>query len=158
MVETTSGKTIKQRVDELINTVQLSNHRHVEAQNLSGGYRRRLSIALALASPCESSIVVLDEPTTGLDAMVRDQVWNLIRSLKTGRCIVMTTQHLQEAEELANQVALLDLGKIITKGTVDEIKKKFGIGYNLVITTETNKEQYELEILKRISGSYRDEN
>lgn len=70
----------------------------------------------------------------------------------------MTTQHLQEAEELANQVALLDLGKIIIKGTVDEIKKKFGIGYNLVITTETNKEQYELEILKRISGSYRDEN
>lgn len=53
--------------------------------------RRRLSIALALASPSESSIVILDEPTTGLDAMVREEVWQLIRSLKYDRCIVMTT-------------------------------------------------------------------
>ena len=90
--------------------------------------------------------------------MVRDQVWQLIKSLKNGRCIVMTTQHLQEAEELANQVALLDLGKIITKGTVDEIKKKFGIGYNLVLNVDKNEQQYEHEILKRIPGSYRDEN
>ena len=70
--------------------------------------RRRLSIALALASPSENSIVILDEPTTGLDAMVREEVWQLIKSLKYGRCIVMTTQHLEEAEELADQVALID--------------------------------------------------
>jgi ABC-type multidrug transport system ATPase subunit len=54
----------------------------------------------------------------------------------------MTTQHLQEAEELANQVALLDLGKIVTKGTVDEIKKKFGIGYNLVLNTDQDIQIY----------------
>jgi ABC-type multidrug transport system ATPase subunit len=89
-------------VDELVKIVKLEKHRHFEAMNLSGGMRRRLSIALALASPSESSIVILDEPTTGLDAMVREEVWQLIRSLKTGRCIVMTTQHLQEAEELAD--------------------------------------------------------
>jgi len=60
----------------LINTVDLEPHQHKEAQNLSGGMRRRLSIALALVSPSNSSsIVILDEPTTGLDAMVRDQVW-----------------------------------------------------------------------------------
>jgi ABC-type multidrug transport system ATPase subunit len=64
--------------------------------------QRRLSIAMALASPSENSIVILDEPTTGLDAMVREEVWQLIRSLKQGRCIVMTTQHLEEAEELAD--------------------------------------------------------
>lgn len=60
----------------MINTVDLEPHQHKEAQNLSGGMRRRLSIALALVSPSNSSsIVILDEPTTGLDAMVRDQVW-----------------------------------------------------------------------------------
>ena len=64
--------------------------------------RRRLSIALALVSPSESSIVILDEPTTGLDAMVREDVWQLIKRLRQNRCIVMTTQHLQEAEELAD--------------------------------------------------------
>ena len=95
--------------------------------------RRRLSIALALASPSESSIVILDEPTTGLDAMVRDEVWQLIKHLKYGRCVVMTTQHLEEAEELADQVALLDQGKLVHKGSVTDIKRKFGVGYNLSV-------------------------
>lgn len=95
-------RPIEQRVDELIKTVQLEPHRHKESQNLSGGMRRRLSIALALVSPSESSIVILDEPTTGLDAMVREDVWQLIKKLRQNRCIVMTTQHLQEAEELAD--------------------------------------------------------
>ena len=83
--------------------------------------------------------MILDEPTTGLDAIVRDQVWQLIKSLKNDRCIVMTTQHLQEAEELANEVALLDMGKLISKGTVDQIKRKFGIGYNISITNNKNE-------------------
>jgi ATP-binding cassette, subfamily A (ABC1), member 3 len=89
--EDDGSKTITQRVDELIKVVSLQKHRHVESQHLSGGLRRRLSIALALASPNESSIVILDEPTTGLDAIVRDQVWQLIKSLKQNRCIIMTT-------------------------------------------------------------------
>jgi len=70
----------------------------------------------------------------------------------------MTTQHLQEAEELADQVALLDLGKMVSKGSVDEIKKKFGIGYNLIIYNESfSIPEYEPEILKRILGAYKDE-
>jgi ATP-binding cassette subfamily A (ABC1) protein 3 len=83
--------TTTKRVGDLIKTVRLENHRDFESQNLSGGMRRRLSIALALASPSKNSIVILDEPTTGLDAMVREEVWQLIRNLKDGRCIVMTT-------------------------------------------------------------------
>lgn len=75
-------KGVEFKVNELIKTVQLQDHSNVESQNLSGGLKRRLSIALALVSPIESSIVILDEPTTGLDAMVRDQVWQLIKQLK----------------------------------------------------------------------------
>jgi ABC-type multidrug transport system ATPase subunit len=65
-------KGIEIKVSDLIKTVQLQDYSNVESQNLSGGLKRRLSIALALVSPIESSIVILDEPTTGLDAMVRD--------------------------------------------------------------------------------------
>lgn len=134
-----------QRVNNLINAVKLNSHRDFESQQLSGGMQRRLSIAMALASPTENSIVILDEPTTGLDALVREEVWQMIKSLKKGRCIVMTTQHLQEAEELADQVALLDQGKLVQKGTVDEIKKKFGVGYNLRITFDDTVSQLETE-------------
>lgn len=153
-------RPIEQRVDDLIKTVQLEAHRHKESQNLSGGMRRRLSIALALVSPSESSIVILDEPTTGLDAMVREDVWQLIKRLRHNRCIVMTTQHLQEAEELADQVALLDMGKMRAKGSVDEIKKQFGIGYNLIISHKEpldGKFEHEQEILTRVRGSFLDE-
>ena len=70
----------------------------------------------------------------------------------------MTTQHLQEAEELADKVALLDLGKMVAKGSVDEIKKMFGIGYNLIINQQDDQPiQYEELILHQIPGSFRDE-
>lgn len=145
------------RIDWLLKTVKLDRHRDFESQALSGGMRRRLSIALALASPSDSSIVILDEPTTGLDAMVREEVWQLIKSLKHGRCIVMTTQHLQEAEELADKIALLDAGKMVAKGTVTEIKRKFGIGYCITIG-RADDEQAEIDeaVLRMVPGSIRD--
>jgi len=76
------NKTIDQQIDELIRKVGLDQYRHIESAKLSGGYRRRLSISLALVSPADKSIVILDEPTTGLDATIRDQVWQLIKNLR----------------------------------------------------------------------------
>mmetsp|Transcript_3730 Transcript_3730/g.5640 ORF Transcript_3730/g.5640 Transcript_3730/m.5640 type:complete len:138 (-) Transcript_3730:2765-3178(-) len=104
----TRRRSIDAQIEDLISKVGLQKYRHFETAALSGGYKRRLSIALALVSPSDKSIVILDEPTTGLDATIRDQVWQLIKNLKQDNCIVMTTQHLQEAEELADRVALLD--------------------------------------------------
>ena len=66
------------------------------AKELSGGMKRRLSIGMGIVA--QSEVLILDEPTTGLDPIVRDQVWNLIKELKRDRCILMTTQHLEEAE------------------------------------------------------------
>ena len=90
-----------------------------------------MSIAMSIAS--ESKILIMDEPTTGLDPLVREHIWTLIKSLKKGRCILLTTQHLEEAEELADKLALMETGKLVAQGTPDEIKKRFGVGYNLKI-------------------------
>lgn len=70
--------------------------------------KRRLSIAMGIVA--ESKILIMDEPTTGLDPIVREQVWELIKSLKKDRCILMTTQHLEEAELLADSLGLMDSG------------------------------------------------
>ena len=129
---------MEQKVDDLLEIINLKKFRHFQSHYLSGGMKRRLSIALALASPNESSIVILDEPTTGLDAMVRTQVWDLIKKMKDDKCIVMSTQHLQEAEELADQLALLDQGRVVAGGSVTDIKMKFGIGYNLTVQAEAS--------------------
>jgi len=150
------GQSVAHRTEELLKVVQLQSHRAVQSQHLSGGLRRRLSIALALISPFEGSVVVLDEPTTGLDAMVRDQIWQLIRSLKRTRCVVMTTQHLQEAEELADQVALLDQGKLVARGSVDEIKKRFGIGYQLRLARPPDAE-CEALVLGGVRGAFKEQ-
>lgn len=85
----------------------------------------------------QSKILILDEPTTGLDPLVREQIWELIKTLKKDRCVIMSTQHLEEAEVLADNLALMDSGKLVCKGSPDEIKKKYGVGYNLIITAKT---------------------
>ena len=84
-----SSQTIKKRVEEILDQVSLNKDRHTLSVNLSGGMKRRLSIAMGIVA--ESKILIMDEPTTGLDPLVRDQIWSLIRSLKKDRCILMTT-------------------------------------------------------------------
>jgi ABC-type multidrug transport system ATPase subunit len=84
-----SSQTINKRVEEILDQVSLNKDRHTLSVNLSGGMKRRLSIAMGIVA--ESKILIMDEPTTGLDPLVRDQIWSLIRSLKKDRCILMTT-------------------------------------------------------------------
>ncbi|WP_432547671.1 ABC transporter ATP-binding protein [Kineococcus sp. SYSU DK004] len=87
----------------------------------SGGTRRRLDIAMSLVA--DPSVVVLDEPTTGLDPQARHEVWRTVRQLaRHGTTVLLTTQHLQEAEELADRVAVLHEGRIVVEGTLDELR------------------------------------
>jgi ABC-type multidrug transport system ATPase subunit len=81
------------------------------SSKLSGGMKRRLSIAMGIVA--ESKVLILDEPTTGLDPLVRENIWGLLKILKKGRCILMTTQHLEEAEELADGLGMLESGKLV---------------------------------------------
>ncbi|MGY1856426.1 ABC transporter ATP-binding protein [Modestobacter sp. SYSU DS0290] len=107
-------------VSEALAQVQLSDRADVRVRSLSGGERRRLDLALALLG--RPRVVVLDEPTTGLDPESRRQVWGLVRGLVAdGAAVVLTTHHLEEAEELADRIAILRAGRIVLSGTQEEI-------------------------------------
>ena len=110
----------RQPVDRLLDDLELGEKRNAQTKNLSGGQRQRLSVALALVNDPE--VVFLDEPTTGLDPAARQGLWSVVRRLKgEGRTILMTTHYMEEAEELCDRLAIMDHGKILDSGTVDEL-------------------------------------
>jgi len=108
------------RVDELIRFAELGDHRTDTIKQLSGGMRRRLMLARALLN--EPELLVLDEPTTGLDPQARRLVWERIRRLKRGgTTILLTTHYMEEAQRLADRVAVIAHGHIVAEGTPDTI-------------------------------------
>jgi ABC-2 type transport system ATP-binding protein len=107
-------------VDEVIELVELSEKRDVRAKNLSGGQRRRLDLALALVGDPE--LIFLDEPTTGFDPAARRHSWSTIRSLcELGKTVFLTTHFMDEAQQLADRVAVMAGGEIIATGRPDEL-------------------------------------
>ena len=111
--------------DELIDMLELGEKRNSRTKELSGGQRQRLAVALALVNDPE--LIFLDEPTTGLDPAARRSLWDLIRGLKAkGRSVLLTTHYMEEAEILCDRLAIMDHGRILEMGTVDElISKRF---------------------------------
>jgi ABC-2 type transport system ATP-binding protein len=107
-------------VDELVELMDLGEKRKTRTQDLSGGQRQRLSVALALVNDPE--LIFLDEPTTGMDPAARRALWDVVLGLKTrGRSILLTTHYMEEAEVLCDRLAIMDHGKILEAGTVDEL-------------------------------------
>ena len=107
-------------VDEVIELVELTEKRNVRAKNLSGGQRRRLDLALALVG--DPDLIFLDEPTTGFDPAARRQAWSTVRSLGAlGKTIFLTTHYMDEAQSLADRVAIMNAGQIIAIGTPAEL-------------------------------------
>ena len=88
---------------------------------------------MALALLGYSNLIVLDEPTSGLDPMTRQEVWRIIRKIKQNRCVILTTQHLDEADELADRIGIMSHGELLCLGSAGYIKRRFGVGYHLVI-------------------------
>jgi ABC-2 type transport system ATP-binding protein len=106
--------------DELIGLMDLGEKRNTRTADLSGGQRQRLSVALALVNDPE--LVFLDEPTTGMDPAARRALWDIILTLKAeGKTVLLTTHYLEEAEVLCDRVAIMDHGRILEEGTVDEL-------------------------------------
>ena len=109
------------KIDEVTELLGLKSVFSKKAGKLSGGWQRRLSIAMALIS--EPEILFLDEPTLGLDVLARSELWEMIRSLKGKITIVLTTHYMQEAEELSDRVAIMNKGKLVLFETCEKIKE-----------------------------------
>ncbi|WP_455392922.1 ABC transporter ATP-binding protein [[Eubacterium] cellulosolvens] len=114
-------------VDKLMKLMDIEEHAKKLYQHLSGGLKQRVGIAVALVNNPE--VVFLDEPTTGLDPQARHEVWRVIAGLKDeGKTVFLTTHYMEEAEELADHIAIIHKGKIIAEGTVDELIEEYGTG------------------------------
>lgn len=139
---------VKKRTQELLERFNLADAGNRKVRTYSGGMRRRLDLCASLVA--RPKVLFLDEPTTGLDPRTRLDLWDIIRELiKGGTSILLTTQYLEEADELADKIAVIDQGKVIAEGTSDQLKRKLGgevIEFQLTKTSEQNK------ALKSIAG------
>ena len=125
-----------ERAIELLGVLGLEAKKHILASKLSGGMKRRLNIALALIH--DPPVLILDEPEAGLDPQSRILVRDLIRSLARDKTIILTTHNMDEAERLADRVAIIDRGKLLEIGTVESLKQILGSGDILEIKTLNN--------------------
>jgi ABC-2 type transport system ATP-binding protein len=117
----------KADINEIIKIMDLKTHEKKLYRELSGGLKQRVGVAISLVN--DPDVIFLDEPTTGLDPKARREVWNVIANLKNqGKTIFLTTHYMEEAEYLADHVAIIHKGSIIAEGSVDKLIQKFGKG------------------------------
>ena len=129
----------QQRTKEMMDEFKLDRIRTKKASKLSGGWQRRLSIAMALIS--EPQILFLDEPTLGLDVIARSELWTSIRALKGKMTIILTTHYMEEAEELSDRIGVMKDGHLLAVGTAAELKQ------------QTGEEKFENAFIKLVTGN-----
>ena len=112
------------KIEEMIKLFNMEEVRNSRSKTLSGGWKRKLSIAMALIS--EPKVLFLDEPTLGLDVLARRDLWSVVESLKGKITIVLTTHHMEEAEHLADRIAIMLEGQIAALGTLAELEELSG--------------------------------
>ena len=119
-----SRETTREKVRELTEQFALDGVLHRKAGKLSGGWQRRVSIAMALIS--QPRILFLDEPTLGLDVVARHDLWETIRSLKGSITVILTTHYMEEAESLSDRIGIMKNGRLLAVGTARELKERTG--------------------------------
>ena len=117
-----TGAKTSVKIEELSRQFSLDSVLERKAGRLSGGWQRRVSIAMALIS--EPEILFLDEPTLGLDVIARNELWDTIRSMKGRVTIILTTHYMEEAEALSDRIGIMKSGRLLAVGTAEELKKK----------------------------------
>jgi ABC-2 type transport system ATP-binding protein len=124
----------KERVRESLRKLGLRQYENTMNRLLSGGTKRKVLIATVLAS--EAKVIFLDEPTTGLDPISRMDLWKLLNRLKKEYLIFLTTHYLEEAEYLADKIAIMEKGKLMALGSMDELRRKVGQQYSIRVMQE----------------------
>ena len=140
-------------IDKCILDVDLKDKRHAIAKTLSGGQQRKVSVGIALLG--DSKIVLLDEPTSGMDPTARRRLWDLLKENKEDRIIILTTHFMEEADILGDRIAIMANGEAQCCGSSLFLKRKFGVGYNLTVDKTTQRQVPELEkfVMDRIPNA-----
>ncbi|KAM3868024.1 ATP-binding cassette sub-family A member 2 [Diretmus argenteus] len=128
---------IRKEMDKMIMDLELSNKRHSLVQTLSGGMKRKLSVAIAFVGG--SRAVILDEPTAGVDPYARRAIWDLILKYKQGRTILLSTHHMDEADLLGDRIAIISHGKLKCCGSPLFLKSTYGDGYKLTLVKKQSE-------------------
>ena len=145
---------IRNRVDYLLQIVDLEDAADRLVKTYSGGMKRRLDLAAALVH--QPRIIFLDEPTTGLDPLGREAIWHYVKQLneREGVTFFLTTQYLEEADRLAHEVAIVDRGRIVAEGSPDELKASIGTDVVTVrVPGEDQNAARAAEVLARVDGA-----
>ncbi|KAL4489354.1 hypothetical protein ABPG72_019009 [Tetrahymena utriculariae] len=145
----TDSEEIKKQVEKHIEDVDLQEKTNELAKNLSGGQRRRLSVAIAFIGG--SKLVYLDEPTSGMDTSARRHIWDMLKRYKSDRVICLTTHFMDEADYLGDRIGIMADGQLVCLGKPLFLKNKFGTGYNLTVVKKnpTDNSQPIIDLVKK---------
>ena len=130
---------MKLQINNLIKDLEMEKYKNMRVKTLSGGYKRKVSVALAFIG--NPKIIFLDEPSSGLDIGAKHKLWDKLKQYKEGRIIILTTHYMEEADYLGDRIAIMGEGTIRTIGSSMFLKNKFGVGYTLNIYKQKDDAQ-----------------
>ena len=131
-------KKRKDECEKILKDVGLFYAKDKLAKSLSGGMKRKLSVAIALCG--NSKFVLLDEPTSGMDLSARRSLWDMLRSYRHGRIIILTTHYMDEADILGDRIGIMAGGRLVCLGRSLFLKQRYGVGYNLTLVKNEKDE------------------
>ena len=124
-------KEINEQIDEILSDIDLLDKKNYFAGMLSGGQKRKLCVAISFIGG--SKVILLDEPTSGMDTYARRKLWDMLKKYKKDKIIILTTHYMDEADYLGDRIGIMGDGELLTCGTPLFLKNKFGVGYNLTV-------------------------
>ena len=149
-------RNLEVRISEVMSLLKLTEYKNFTVNKLSGGNKRKLTLGISIMS--KPKLLFLDEPTSAIDPVARKEIWQILLQLKQNKHMItlLTTHHLEEAEFLSDSINVLGFGEILVSGTVEDIKRKFGVGYTIMIINEINEKNETVfhELKKKLSKKH----